>query len=179
MTVFHVPRDLPGLSSKLPAFIQLAGEEAWWKRVNQLNRDAQRSEFQIKIVLMVIAIVATDAPLLPGQCKAMARRVPLGLARTGTTGSHFSGDIFLAFSTAAAPGLASAFPIGPVGDDEFGTLTFVPWGRMDDLYTAVVHAVEEAVLNALVVNDDMVGRDGHRSPALRHERLIALLSHRP
>ena len=48
----------------------------------------------------VIAIVATDAPLLPGQCKALARRVPLGLARTGTTGSHFSGDIFLAFSTA-------------------------------------------------------------------------------
>ncbi len=39
----------------------------------------------------VIAIVATDAPLLPGQCAALARRVPLGLARTGTTGSHFSG----------------------------------------------------------------------------------------
>jgi D-aminopeptidase len=107
----------------------------------------------------VIAIVATDAPLLPGQCKALARRVPLGLARTGTAGSHFSGDIFLAFSTADVPGLASAFPVGPIGDDEFGTLTFVPWGRMDDLYTAVVQAVEEAVLNALVVNDDMIGRD--------------------
>jgi D-aminopeptidase len=125
----------------------------------------------------VIAIVATDAPLLPGQCKALARRVPFGLARTGTTGSHFSGDIFLAFSTADAPALASAFPVGPIGDDEFGTLTFVPWGRMDDLYTAVVQAVEEAVLNALVVNDDMVGRDGHRSPRLPHARLLALLGH--
>jgi D-aminopeptidase len=123
----------------------------------------------------VIAIVATDAPLLPGQCKALARRVPLGLARTGTAGSHFSGDIFLAFSTAEVPGLASAFPVGPVGDDEFGTLTFVPWGRMDDLYTAVVQAVEEAVLNALVVNADMVGRDGHRSPALPHARLKTIL----
>ncbi len=106
----------------------------------------------------VIAIIATDAPLLPGQCKALARRVPLGLARTGTTGSHFSGDIFLAFSTADVPGLASAFPVGPVGDDEFGSITFVPWGRMDPLYTAVVQCVEEAVLNALVVNDDMTGR---------------------
>ncbi|GFG54838.1 aminopeptidase [Mycolicibacterium agri] len=124
----------------------------------------------------VIAIVATDAPLLPGQCKALARRVPLGLARTGTAGSHFSGDIFLAFSTAEVPGLASAFPIGPVGADEFGTISFVPWGRMDDLYTAVVQSVEEAVLNALVVNDDMVGRDGHRSPRLPHERLMALLN---
>src|SRR6478672_9952233 len=126
----------------------------------------------------VIAVVATDAPLLPGQCKALARRVPLGLARTGTAGGHFSGDIFLAVSTADVPGLASAFPVGPVGSpgqDEFGTLTFLPWGRMDDLYTAVVQAVEEAVLNALVVNDDMVGRDGHRSPALPHERLSALL----
>jgi D-aminopeptidase len=124
----------------------------------------------------VIVIVATDAPLLPGQCKALARRVPLGLARTGTAGSHFSGDIFLAFSTADVPGLASAFPAGPVGDDEFGSLTFVPWGRMDDLYTGVVLAVEEAVLNALVVNDDMIGRDGHRSPRLPHERLMSLLA---
>jgi L-aminopeptidase/D-esterase-like protein len=124
----------------------------------------------------VITIVATDAPLLPGQCKALARRVPLGLARTGTTGSHFSGDIFLAFSTADVPGLPSAFPVGPVGDDEFGTLTFVPWGRIDDLYTAVVQAVEEAVLNALIVNNDMVGRDGHRSPQLPHERLSGLLN---
>src|SRR4029078_3456353 len=119
--------------------------------------------------------VATAAPLLPGQCKALARRVPLGLARTGTAGSHFSGDIFLAFSTANASGLASACPVGRVGDDEFGTITFVPWGRMDDLYTAVVQSVEEAVLNALVVNEDMVGRDGHRSPALPHARVMTLL----
>jgi L-aminopeptidase/D-esterase-like protein len=123
----------------------------------------------------VIAVIATDAPLLPGQCKALAKRVPLGLARTGTTGSHFSGDIFLAFSTADVPGLASAFPIGPAGDVEFGTISFIPWGRIDDLYTAVVQSVEEAVLNALVVNDEMVGRDGHRSPRLPLERLSALL----
>ena len=123
----------------------------------------------------VIAIVATDAPLRPGQCKALARRVPLGLARTGTTGSHFSGDIFLAFSTAEVPDLASAFPLGPVDGDELGTIAFVPWGRMDDLYTAVVQSVEEAVLNALVVNADMIGRDGHRSPRLPLDRLSALL----
>ncbi|AQA05554.1 aminopeptidase [Mycobacterium sp. MS1601] len=123
----------------------------------------------------VIVIIATDAPLLPGQCKALARRVPLGLARTGTAGSHFSGDIFLALSTADARGLASAFPVGPPGDDEFGTVRFLPWGRMDDLYTATVQSVEEAVLNAMVVNTEMTGRDGHRTPALPHDRLLALL----
>jgi L-aminopeptidase/D-esterase-like protein len=81
----------------------------------------------------------------------------------------------LAFSTADVPDLASEFPLGPVGDDEFGTLRFVPWGRMDALYTAVVQSVEEAVLNALIVNADMVGRDGHRSPRLPVDRLSALL----
>ncbi|GAA1662423.1 aminopeptidase [Mycolicibacterium murale] len=123
----------------------------------------------------VIVVIATDAPLLPGQCKALARRVPLGLARTGTTGSHFSGDIFLALSTAEVPGLGSAFPVGPPREDEFGSMRFLPWGRMDDLYTATVHAVEEAVLNAMVVNAEMTGRDGHRTPALPHDRLQALL----
>ena len=48
----------------------------------------------------VIGVVITDAPLLPQQCAALARRVPLGLARTGTSGSHYSGDLFLALSTA-------------------------------------------------------------------------------
>ncbi|CAN5569728.1 P1 family peptidase [soil metagenome] len=123
----------------------------------------------------VIVVIATDAPLLPGQCKALARRVPLGLARTGTTGSHFSGDIFLAFSTADADGLASSFPSGPTRDDEFASLTFIPWGRMDPFYAAVAHSVEESVLNALIVNADMVGRNGHRSPALPLDRLAALL----
>ena len=60
----------------------------------------------------VIAVIATDAPLLPGQCKALARRVPLGLARTGTSGSHFSGDLFLAFSTANPGAFATGFALG-------------------------------------------------------------------
>ena len=47
---------------------------------------------------------------------------------------------------------------------------------MDDFYTAVVRSVEEAVLNALIVNDDVIGRDGHRSRRLPHDRLTALLA---
>ncbi|WP_408898504.1 P1 family peptidase [Nocardioides sp. R1-1] len=119
----------------------------------------------------VIVVVATDAPLLPHQCKALARRVPLGLARTGTAGGHFSGDIFLAFSTAPAPGLRSQLAPVPT---ELADQQLVPWGAIDPFYTAVVEAVEESVLNALVVNREMVGRDGHRSPALPHSALRAV-----
>jgi L-aminopeptidase/D-esterase-like protein len=117
----------------------------------------------------VIVIIATDAPLLPLQCKALAKRVPLGLARTGTTGSHFSGDIFLAFSTANKGSFASNFPNGDATESDFDTSVSIPWGYMDAFYTATVQAVEEAVINALVVNKDMQGRDGHKSYALTHE----------
>ena len=106
----------------------------------------------------VIVVVATDAPLLPGQCTALARRVSLGLARTGTGGSHFSGDIFLAFSTGNGGALTSRFPEEPsFALDELQT---IPWGRMDALYTAVVEATEEAVLNVLVAAETMVGHRG-------------------
>src|SRR5215813_2466794 len=53
-----------------------------------------------------IAVVATDAPLLPNQLKRLARRVSLGLARTGTVSGNGSGDLFVAFST-ANPNVAS------------------------------------------------------------------------
>ena len=123
----------------------------------------------------VIAIVATDAPLLPHQCTAMARRVTLGLARTGTTGSHFSGDLFLAFSTANPGGFSPYDPNpGSGADQRYDHLTFIPWAFMNPFFTAVVQAVEEAVANALVANEEMTGRDGRRVPALPRERVAEL-----
>lgn len=121
----------------------------------------------------VIAVVATDAPLLPGQLAAIARRVPLGLARTGTTGSHFSGDIFLAFSTANAGSFASRMPAGPATDADHDSVTALPWGHLDPLFEATVEAVEEAVANALVAARDVVGRAGHASFALPHAEIRA------
>lgn len=118
----------------------------------------------------VIVVVATDAPLLPVQLKGMARRVSLGLARTGTTGGHFSGDIFLAFSTANSGAMSSTMPQlkrAPV----YESLEFVAWGQVDAFYEATVQAVEEAVINALVVNENVEGRDGHISYALPHNLL--------
>jgi L-aminopeptidase/D-esterase-like protein len=126
-----------------------------------------------------IGIVITDAPLLPDQCRALARRVTLGLARTGTAGSHFSGDLFLALSTANpgafTPGSSSLYGIGAGSYDQ---LRFIPWGFLDPFYEAVVQAVEEAVVDVLVVNDDMVGFRGHRTPGMPNDRVVALLAER-
>ncbi len=55
------------------------------------------------------------------------------------------------------------------------SIEFVPWGQIDPLFEAVVQAVEEAVLNALVAARTMIGRDGHRSPGFPVDRLPGLL----
>jgi D-aminopeptidase len=120
----------------------------------------------------VIAVVATDAPLLPHQCTALARRVTLGIARTGTTGSHFSGDLFLAFSTANPGGFTPYDP--PPGSREYDQLSFIPWANINPFFAAVVQGTEEAVANALVANEEMTGRDGRRSPALPRDRVAEL-----
>ena len=117
----------------------------------------------------IIAVVATDAPLFPHQCQALARRVTAGLARTGTSGSHFSGDLFLAFTT-ASPG--AFHPDAHTAQ----RLDFIPWGHLDPFYEAVVQATEEAVINALVANEEMTGRDGHRTPALPRDRVVELVA---
>ena len=116
----------------------------------------------------VIAVAATDAPLLPHQLKRLARRVPVGLARTGTYGQNSSGDIFLALTTAnGAATLPAAVPIA---------LAMLPEESLDPLFQAVAEAVEEAVLNALFANAAMTGIDGRRVEALPADAVLALLA---
>ncbi len=115
----------------------------------------------------IIIVVGTDAPLLPGQLKRLARRASLGLARTGSVSGNGSGDLFLAFST-ANPNVAN--PEKPTH-----TIQTVPNDLMDPIFQATVEAVEEAIVNALVNNQDMTGHDGHKVNALPHDRLRELL----
>jgi L-aminopeptidase/D-esterase-like protein len=114
-----------------------------------------------------IAVIATDAPLVPTQLKRLARRVSLGLARTGTISGNGSGDLFVAFSTANPH---SADP-----DQVMHTVQTIPNDLMDPVFAAVVEATEEAVINALVDNHSMIGRDNHRVEALPHDRLRELM----
>jgi len=115
-----------------------------------------------------IAVVATDAPLLPNQLKRLARRVSLGLARTGTVSGNGSGDLFIAFST-ANPNVTNP-------DQVTHTVQTIPNDLMDPLFTGVVQATEEAVVNALVDNHSMTGRDNHYVEALPHDRLRKLIT---
>ena len=115
----------------------------------------------------IIIVIATDVPLLPHQLKRLAKRASLGLARTGSVSGNGSGDLFIAFSTANA-GAANPDPITH-------TIETIPNDRMDPIFTAVVQVTEEAIINALVDNQTMTGRDNHRVDALPHDRMRELL----
>ncbi|HKZ53340.1 MAG TPA: P1 family peptidase [Candidatus Acidoferrales bacterium] len=114
----------------------------------------------------IIIVVATDAPLLPHQLKRLTRRAALGLARNGSVASNGSGDIFIAFST-ANPGAAA-----PTG---MASLAMLPNEEMNPLFEATVEATEEAVINALVAAETMIGIDNHQVIALPHDRLQQVL----
>ncbi len=115
----------------------------------------------------IIVVVATDAPLLPHQLKRLARRVTMGIARTGAVAGNGSGDIFIAFSTA-----------NPVAAEAKGlpALTMLPNERITPFFSATVQATEEAIVNALVAARTMDGYAGHRAIELPHDRLRAALA---
>ncbi|MGH8953141.1 MAG: P1 family peptidase [Acidimicrobiia bacterium] len=117
----------------------------------------------------IIVVVATDAPILPDQCRRLARRATVGLTRVGGYGHDSSGDIFFAFSTANH---LAELP-GRVRD-----VRSLPNEAMDPLFHAVADATEESILNALCVADTMTGRDGRTAHALPLDRLVEIMERR-
>jgi D-aminopeptidase len=121
----------------------------------------------------IIGLVATDAPMIPTQLDAMAQRVGLGVARNGGLGEHSSGDLFLAFSTANSS--LQPCEVGTSGQpvSQFEMLSH---DYLDPFYGAVVEATEEAIVNALVAAETMVGRDGFVAHRLPHEPVAELMT---
>ena len=118
----------------------------------------------------IIVILATDIPMLPHQLQRVAKRASIGIGRNGTPGGNNSGDIFLAFSVANKSELDQVSPVhlskGYVNDEAF-----------NPIYEAVVQAVEEAVINAMVAADDMttLRPAGKTVRAIPHKALVEVM----
>ena len=115
----------------------------------------------------MLAIVATDAPLIPSQLQRVCKRVALGMARTGAISTSGSGDLVLAFTNGnrlRTDDVPAAHSVGMLGD-----------GYLSTLYKGVVEATEEAILNSLTMAETMVGRDGKTIHALPLERLVEVM----
>jgi L-aminopeptidase/D-esterase-like protein len=116
----------------------------------------------------IIAVIATDAPLLPNQLKRLARRASLGIARSGTSGGNGSGDIFLAFSTQPVKASAQEAPLN--------TVEYLSQECLDPIFSAVVQATDEAIIDSIVTNTDLTGRDGVTAVGIPLDELRKLLA---
>ena len=115
----------------------------------------------------IIIVIATNAPLDGRQLTRLAKRAALGLARTGSTARHGSGDFILAFSTA---NVIPHYPKEPTYN-----LIHLADTHLNPMITATVEATEESILNALTTATTVVGRDGRRVEAIALDRLKALV----
>jgi D-aminopeptidase len=113
-----------------------------------------------------IGVVVTDAPLDAAACARLARRVGLGLARTGSTAHHGSGEIFLACATGIRADRRGR-PSGP---------TPVTAWDLDPFFEAVVDASEEAVLNSMLASGTTSGRGGNTREGLPLDEVRGLLA---
>jgi D-aminopeptidase len=111
-----------------------------------------------------IGIAITDAPLDSAACTRLARRIGLGLARTGSVAHHGSGEIFLAM----ANGLRQSGCGGPA----------ITGRALDDYFAAVVDASEEAVVASLINATTTTGYQGRTIQALPLDKVRALISAR-
>jgi len=116
----------------------------------------------------ILIVLGTDAPLLPFQCRRLARRATVGFARAGGIGHNGSGDIFLAYATgndlAAGEGIAA--------------LRMIPNHHLNPMFAAAAEVVEEAIINAVVAAETMTGWQGRTVYALPHEALQAIMAER-
>lgn len=105
----------------------------------------------------IIAVFATDTPLLPIQLNRVAVRVALGIGRAGSYAAHRSGEIVVGFSTANDMGTGRRSRVR--------SLRSLSDGHLDPLYRAAIECTEEAIGNALCAAVPLDGVNGHVAPA--------------
>lgn len=117
----------------------------------------------------IVIIVATDAPLLPPQCRRLAQRAGIGLGRVGGFGSNRSGDFIIAFSTAnRLPFMETRIVEG---------IRMLPNEAMNPLFRAAAEAVEEAIVNSMTMAETMTGKDDTTVHAIPLDRLVDVMRH--
>ena len=117
----------------------------------------------------IIAVLATDAPLTSRQLSKLCKRIPIGMGLLGGGTEDASGDIFLGFSTAHS---SEELTTGEIVSQR----EVISDDSLDLFYRATVEATEEAILNAMVAAETMVGINGNTLFALPHDQVRDLIA---
>lgn len=107
----------------------------------------------------IIIILATDIPMSDRQLKRIAKRVPIGLARTGSHIGNGSGDIVIAFSTANR--------IKHYEDKDIVSIKIINENIIDKIFRGVIECVEEAVISSLLHSEKTIGTSEHKRESLK------------
>jgi L-aminopeptidase/D-esterase-like protein len=146
-------------------FLTIAGVPVGKEIPEDVPYAANNSQIRGEDVGSIIIVVATDAPLISSQMKRLARRATLGLGRTGSISGNGSGDLFLALSVANHD----------VKGEGMNAVKMLGNELLDPIFEGTVEATEEAIVNAMVGANTMVGIDGHKAIALPHDKLVSVL----
>ena len=115
-------------------------------------------------------IIGPDIPMLPHQLKRLAKHASIGIGSSGSPGENDSGDIFLAFSTANEMSvLQKEVPIL--------NMKFTNDQQFDPIYEKTCHAIDEAIINAMIAADSMsaLKPSGEIVEAVDHEQLMEVM----
>jgi D-aminopeptidase len=114
----------------------------------------------------LLVTIATDAPLTAQQCKRIAKRGSIAMARTGAIGEGGSGDFFLTFSTSNQYQYDSENPY---------SIKMFPSEEIDLLFEGALEAVEEAIINSLCMAQTIEGQKGRKAYQLPLNKLKEIL----
>tara|TARA_R110000782_G_scaffold13999_8_gene41395 strand:+ start:42944 stop:44176 length:1233 start_codon:yes stop_codon:yes gene_type:complete len=141
-----------------------------WPEINgiaALGPDAGKPQDKNSLLI----VIATDAPLMPHQLERLARRAALGVGRNGSTAGALSGELALAFSTSHVIPLGQA-PRLPALINDTDSAT------MNALFSGVVQATEEALVNQLVASETMTGANNVKVYGIPHDQLQRIMKAR-
>lgn len=106
----------------------------------------------------IIVVVATNAPLDHRQLRRVAMRASAGIARTGSSFGHGSGDIVIAFASAS---------VDPTSAGTKRLSAKVPDVGLDPLFDGAAECTEQSIVNALFAADTVHGYADHVRHAIR------------
>ncbi len=114
----------------------------------------------------LLVALATDAPLLPSQCKRVSKRASLAMARSGAIGEEGSGDFFLTFSTTNSYSY---------DNENVYSIKMFPSEQLDFIFEGAIESVQEAIINSICMGETLQGQKQRKVHALPLDRLVAIL----
>lgn len=144
-------------------------------QINGVNVGKELGKFDFSNQLLnnvdgsCMIVVATDAPLDSRNLERLAKRVFLGLGKTGGIASNGSGDYVIAFSTDEKLRVPHNTKATTLQSNTLHNDYTSP------LFMAAIEATEEAIINSLFAAKTVTGRNGNKAEALPIDQVISIL----